>query len=147
MNALLSLVTSIHTQSKLLLDSLTQEKLALDNKSFEELTELAPKKQHIIDQLNSLEQQCAAQCPDKNIDAFIKSSNSSPLKSVWENTQALLKNCKQQNEVNGLLINRHSKINNDILGMLTGNQQQAGQTYNAQGNQTSNNSILNNIEA
>jgi len=34
-----------------------------------------------------------------------------------------------------------------MLTLLTGNQQQSGQTYNAQGNQANSNSILNNIEA
>ena len=147
MNALLSLIKSIQTQSNLLLESLAQEKKALDNKSFDELTELAPIKQQIIERLNALEQQCTTECSNKNIDEFIKNSNDSQLRSTWDNTQTILKNCRQQNEVNGLLINRHSKVNQDILCILSGNQQQPGQTYNAQGNQTSNNSILNNIEA
>jgi len=147
MTALLSLISTMHEYSQQLISCLNEEKNALDKQSYDELAELAPKKQLIIDQLHSIEQQCIDICSDNDISKYIKESGKRSLQTIWDSTQKLLQDCRKKNEVNGLLINRHSIINQDILTLLTGNQQQSGQTYNAQGSQTSSSSILNNIEA
>lgn len=146
MTALLSLISTIHEYSQQLISCLNEEKNALDKQAYDELLELAPKKQIIIDKLHSVEQQCMEICSG-DINKYIEASGKRSLQTIWGSTQKLLKDCRKSNEVNGLLINRHSIINQDILSLLTGNQQQSGQTYNAQGNQANSSSILNNIEA
>ena len=147
MTALLSLISTMHEYSQQLISCLNEEKNALDKQSFDELSVLAPKKQLIIDKLHSVEQQCIDICAGNDISKYIEESGKRSLQTIWESTQKLLQDCRKSNEVNGLLINRHSTINQDMLTLLTGNQQQSGQTYNAQGSQKNSNSILNNIEA
>jgi len=147
MTALLSLISTLHEHSQQLIACLNEEKNALDNQAYDELSALAPKKQLIIDKLNSIEQQCIDACSGNDINKHIKESGKRSLQTIWDSTQKLLQDCRKSNEINGLIINKQSIINQDVLTLLTGNQQQGGQTYNAQGNQTNNNSILNNIEA
>ncbi len=147
MTALLSLISTMHEYSQQLISCLNEEKNALDKQAFDELSELAPKKQLIIDKLRNVEQQCIDICSGNDISKYIESSGKRSLQTIWHSTQELLKDCRRLNEVNGLLINKHSNINQDMLTLLTGNQQQSGQTYNAQGSQANSNSILNNIEA
>jgi len=147
MTALLSLISTLHEHSQQLITCLHEEKNALDNQAYEELAALAPKKQLIIDKLHSIEQQCIDACSGKDISQYIKQSGKRSLQTIWDSTQKLLQDCRKSNEINGLIINKHTVINQDVLTLLTGNLQQAGQTYNAQGNQSNSNSILNNIEA
>ena len=147
MTALLSLISTMHEHSQQLITCLNEEKDALDNQAYDTLSELAPKKQLIIDKLHGIEQQCIDICSGNDISKYIKESGKRSLQTIWDSTQKLLQDCRKLNEINGLIINKHSIINQDVLTLLTGNQQQAGQTYNAQGNQSNNNSILNNIEA
>jgi len=147
MTALLSLISTLHEHSQQLIACLNEEKNALDNQAYDELSALAPKKQLIIDKLNSIEQQCIDACSGNDINKHIKESGKRSLQTIWDSTQKLLQDCRKSNEINGLIINKQSIINQDVLTLLTGNQQQGGQTYNAQGNQTNNKSILNNIEA
>ena len=147
MTALLSLISALHEHSQQLIACLNEEKDALDNQAYDELSALAPKKQLIIDKLSSIEQQCIDACSGNDINKYIKESGKRSLQTIWDSTQKLLQDCRKSNEINGLIINKQSIINQDVLTLLTGNQQQGGQTYNAQGNQTNNNSILNNIEA
>lgn len=137
----------MHEYSQNLIACLNKEKHALDTQDYDVLAGLAPEKQLIIDQLHSIEEECVAVCGDNDISKYISSTGKLSLKTIWDSTQKLLQDCRHQNEVNGLLINRHSHINKDLLMLLTGNQQQNGQTYNSKGNQTGNSSILNKVEA
>jgi len=147
MTALLSLISTMHEHSQQLFACLNEEKNALDNQAYDELSELAPNKQLIIDKLHNIEQQCIEACAGHDVNKYIKNSGKRSLQTIWDSTQKLLQDCRKSNEINGLIIHKHSIMNQDILTLLTGNQQQSGQTYNAQGNQSNNNSILNNIEA
>lgn len=147
MPELLSLISTMHEYSQNLIACLNKEKDALDTQDYDVLSELAPEKQIIIDQLHTIEQECISVCGGINISKYIDTTGKMSLKTIWDSTQKLLKDCRHKNEVNGLLINRHRHINKDMLMLLTGNQQQTGQTYNSKGNQTGNSSILNKIEA
>jgi len=147
MPALLSLISTMHEYSQQLLTCLDTEKNALDKQDYDKLSAMAPEKQSIIDKLHSAELECINICEGSNIGKYINDTGKRSLKTIWDSTQKLLLDCRKKNEVNGLLINRYSLINKDMLTLLTGNQQLTGQTYNSQGTQTGNNSILNNIEA
>lgn len=147
MTALLSLLQNIQNHSQQLLDCLKQEKQSLDNDQLEQLNEISAQKQVLINQLNKLDQQRTANCPDKDFNSFIANSNNSLLINQWDLTLKVISNCQHQNEINGRLLNKRSEINKDILTILTGRNQQADKTYDAQGNQTSNTSLLNGIKA
>ncbi len=147
MTALLSLLQNIQQQSQQLLNCLINEKQALDNNHLEELTELANQKQTLLEKLNQLDKQRVAEAPAKNFNTFIANSKNKKLIAQWNSTRQSIASCQQQNEVNGRLLNKRSQINQDILSILSGQSQSTNETYNAQGNQTSNTSLLSNIKA
>ena len=147
MNALLSLLQSIQLHSQQLLDCLKLEKQSLDNNQIEQLSEIAEQKQVLIDQLQKLDKQRSASCAEKDFNTFITDSNNPALTDQWNITRKTISDCQQQNEVNGRLLKKRSEINQDILTILTGRNQQADQTYDAQGSQTNSASLLNGIKA
>ncbi len=149
LSQLQSQVQALFEQSQLLHDYLLQEKQALDQQDYSQLLEIAPRKQQQVETLQQLEQNCKQLCGSQSIHSRIMQAADRPLIQLWNNTQKLVKNCQQQNDVNGLLIQRSSQINQATLSILTGKspQQEHGQTYNAKGSQHSGNSILNDIKA
>lgn len=149
LSQLQSQVQALFEQSQLLHDCLLQEKQALDQQDYALLLEAAPRKQQQVEILQQLEQNCKQLCGSQSIHSRIMQAADRSLIQLWNNTQKLIKNCQQQNEVNGLLIQRSAQINQATLSILTGTspQQEHGQTYNASGGQDNRNSILNDIQA
>lgn len=149
LSQLQSQVQALFEQSQLLHDYLLQEKQALEQQDYTQLLEIAPRKQQQVETLQQLEQNCKQLCGSQSIHSRIMQAADPSLIQLWNNTQKLVKHCQQQNEVNGLLIQRSSQINQATLCILTGKspQQEHGQTYNAKGSQHSGNSILNDIKA
>jgi len=147
MSTLLSLLQNIQQQNQQLLDCLIREKKSLDKNQLEELVDISNQKQILLEQLNELDKQRAANSCDKNFDAFIIKSNDQQLKAQWKTTRKSIIACQQQNEINGRLINKRSLMNQDILSILSGRNQQSDNTYNAKGNQTSKSSLFNGIKA
>ncbi|VAW63648.1 hypothetical protein MNBD_GAMMA08-733 [hydrothermal vent metagenome] len=147
MTALLSLLQNIQQHSQQLLDFLNQEKRALNNNELQNLNEIAMQKQAIVDQLNQLDKQRESYSSSKNFNQFIKNSNDKSLIKQWDITRNAIASCQKQNEINGRLLNKRSKINQDILTIMTGRDQPADETYNAAGNQTHGTSLLSGIKA
>lgn len=149
LSQLQSQVQALFEQSQLLHDCLLQEKQALDQQDYALLLEIAPRKQQQVETLQQLEQNCKKLCDSQSIHSRIMQTADRSLIQLWNNTQKLIKNCQQQNDVNGLLIQRSSQVNQATLSILTGTspQQEHGQTYNASGSQNKRNSILNDIQA
>jgi len=147
MTDLLSLLQNIQNLSQQLLDCLLLEKQALDNNQLQELTEISNQKQTLLEQLDQLDKRRAANTTDKNFNTFIANSKNQPLIKQWNATRKLIAACQQQNEINGRLLNRRSMVNQDILSILSGRNQQADETYNAHGNQVGNASLFNGIKA
>ncbi len=149
LSQLQSQVQALFEQSQLLHDYLLQEKQSLEQQDYSQLLEIAPRKQQQVETLQQLEQNCKQLCGSQGIHSRIMQTADHSLIQLWNNTQKLIKNCQQQNDVNGLLIQRSSQINQATLGILTGKSplEEHGQTYNAQGSQHSGNSILNDIQA
>ncbi|RDH84721.1 MAG: hypothetical protein DIZ80_04435 [endosymbiont of Galathealinum brachiosum] len=147
MTALLSLLQNIQQTSQQLFDCLKQEKLALDHDQLESLNEISSQKQILLEQLGLLDQQRAASSPGKNFNDFISNSNNQALIKQWDTTRKHIAECQQQNEINGRLISKRSQVNQDILSILSGRNEQASETYNAQGNQTSSASLLGGVKA
>jgi len=145
MTASLSQIQQLNQHSQQLLSCLQLEKQALDQQDYTALSTLAIDKQQFVDQLQHLHQQIQSTYASGTIDSAIANSNDRKLISLWDETQKTIRSCHQQNEVNGLLINRSSQINKDMLSILTG-KKEASSTYNAQGSQTGSNSLLNDIQ-
>ena len=147
MTALLSLLKNIQQHSQQLVNCLKQEKLALNKNQLDKLNEISSEKQLLVDKLNQLDQQRAASSTDKNFNDFIANSNDLQLIKQWDLTRQTISECQRLNEINGRVINKRSQINQDILSILSGRNEQADETYNAQGNQSSNSSLLGGIKA
>jgi len=147
MTALLSLLKNIQQNSQQLVDCLNQEKQALSENQLEKLNVISSEKQALLDKLNRLDQQRAASSTDNNFNDFIANSNDLQLIKQWDLTRQTISECQKLNEVNGRLINKRSQINQDIISILSGRNEQADETYNAQGNQSSNSSLLGGIKA
>jgi len=147
MSALLSLLENIQKHSQQLLVCLNLEKKALDNNQLDALAEISNQKQTLLEQLDQLDKQRAANSCDKNFDTFIINSKDPHLKLQWKSTRKYIVACQQQNEINGRLINKRSLINQDVLSILSGRNQQTNETYNAKGNQSNNTSLFTGIKA
>ena len=147
MNTLLSLLQTIEQHSQTLLDCLKLEKKALEKNEFKQLNELTNKKQGMLDLLQQLDKQRATHSNGDDFNAYIANSKNQALITQWDKSRKLLTQCQQRNEVNGRLLNRYSQMNHDLLSMLTGNNQQSAQTYNAQGNQNTNTSLFDGVSA
>jgi flagellar biosynthesis/type III secretory pathway chaperone len=147
MTALLSLLKNIQQQSQLLLECLKQEKHALDNNQLENLDSIANQKLPLLEKLEQLDKQRIANSVKDDFDNYINTSNNPTLISQWQTTRLALSACRQQNEVNGRLIRKRSQINQDILSVLSGRDQTADETYNAQGNQVASASLLSGVKA
>jgi len=147
MTDLPSLLQNIQNFSQQLLDCLKLEKQMLDNNQLQELTEISNQKQTLLEQLNQLDKLRAATAAGKNFNAFITDSKNQPLIKQWNSTRKIIAACQQQNEINGRLLHKRSLINQDILCILSGRDQQADETYNAHGNQVGSASLFNGIKA
>lgn len=147
MTALLSLLKNIQQHSQLLINCLKQEKQALTDNQLDKLIQIASEKQMLLDQLNQLDKQRAASSTNENFNDFIADSDNQPLIKQWDLTRQSISECQQRNEINGRLINKRSQINQDILSILSGRNEQADETYNSKGNQSSHSSLLGGIKA
>jgi flagellar biosynthesis protein FlgN len=147
MTALLSLLQKIQLHSQQLLDCLKQEKLVLDGNQLDKLNDISSNKQILLDQLEQLDKQRAANSTNENFNNFIARSNDKTLIHQWQLTRQSIIDCQQQNEINGRLLNKCSQINHDILSIFSGRNQQADETYDATGNQTGNASLFNGVKA
>ncbi len=146
MTQLLSLLDDIKESSQQLLDCLTAEKKALDDRDYEELIPLTQTKQQLLNKLEELELQRKVITPEQGISEYLTTNNNPSLMSQWNNTRNLIAQCQQQNEINGRLLNRQSKLCNETIALMTGKPLDSHQVYAADGSQTKNTQLLNNIE-
>ena len=147
MTALLSLLESIQQYSQKLHDCLIQEKQALDASQYEHLCELASEKQTLVDQLQALDKQRVSNSPDADFNSFIANSDDPTLIRQWTHTQKIIRLCQQQNEVNGRLLYKRNKLNQETIAILSGRDKQTSQTYDEKGGQINSNSLLDGIKA
>lgn len=146
MTTLLSLLQLIEKHSQQLHECLLQEKQALEASQYERLCELSTEKQTLVDQLQGLDSQREAFAPDEGFNTYIENSANSSLIGQWDKTREVIRLCQQQNEVNGRLLFKRNKLNQETLAILSGRDKPASQTYNAQGGQAQNNSLLTGIK-
>lgn len=147
MSYLLSLLKDIQKDSQQLFNCLQQEKQALDDNQLDKLNDIAAQKQALITHLSELDKQRIANSPTENFNQFIAETRDNVLIKQWKLTRESIANCQKQNEVNGRILNKRTLINKDILSLLTGRELPSETTYDAQGSQSNQSSILNGIKA
>lgn len=147
METLLSLLKSIQHDSQQLLDCLNQEKKLLDSNQLDNLSSVSNKKQQLLMQLNQLDNRRSTFSNSANFNQFIARSKNAELISQWKVSRKIMSACKKQNNINGKIIARHQRLNQDILSIITGRNQTEDKIYNAKGTQTRRNSLLNEIKA
>ncbi len=147
MKNLLSLLSKIQIHSQLLLDCLNLEKQALDTNTLDGLNDIAEKKTILFKELESLNKQRKENSSDKDFNQYLLNTKDQKLINQWSICEKIISACKKQNEINGRIINRYSQSNQDVLSIITGRKQSKDDTYNSQGNQTRNTSLLNDIKA
>ncbi len=147
MENFLSLLSKIQKHSQLLLDCLNLEKQALDTNTLDGLNDIADKKIILFKELESLNIQRKENSSDKDFNQYLLNTKDKKLISQWSTCEKIISACKKQNEINGRIINRYSQSNQDVLSIITGRKQSKDDTYNSQGSQTRNTSLLNDIKA
>jgi flagellar biosynthesis/type III secretory pathway chaperone len=127
------LLTHIEQTCQTLLACLEEEFRALGARKFETVMSLAQDKQTLLQQLDELDQQ-------------VHTLTNVRQHKRWPALRDLLQKCREQNEANGLLLNRSFQLTRETLGILTGRPQQ-NTVYSPSGLQQSAGSLLENVRA
>lgn len=140
------ILDQIETLSAELLQCLTQEHEALNQNQLDQLVTLSEQKQLLVTQLNHLDQQRLSICNQNDFMTYLNDLDSS-LVSHWQLVTESIQKCQQQNEINGLILNRRNLLARETLEIFTGNKADNNHTYGADGLQTGNSSMVTNVEA
>lgn len=140
------ILNQIAASSSDLLQCLIKEHDALSLNQLDKLIPLSEQKQQLVAILDQLDQQRLSVCTRSNFIAYLNNIDSK-LASNWRSVTKSIKKCKQQNEVNGRLLNRRNSLARETLEIFTGRKPNSSNTYGADGLQTSNTSIVTNLEA
>ena len=143
-----SLLENIQNLSGTLHNCLRNENQALTGKDYQALLTVAEEKQQLIDRLNELDQQRERYCAEREFGAFLnKLDNSQQLSGIWEKVRQTVKQCRDQNEINGRLLQRQNRITRETMELLTGRTPSSDTTYGPNGMTKGNNSMLSDVEA
>ena len=140
------ILEQIAASSSDLLQCLIKEHDALSLNQLDKLIPLSEQKQQLVATLDQLDQQRQNACAKSNFIDYLNNIDSK-LASKWRSVTKSIKKCKQQNEVNGRLLNRRNSLSREMLEIFTGRKLDSSNTYGANGLQTSNSSIVTNLEA
>jgi len=142
-------LTRIATFSEQLKNILAEEFETLQQQNFDQLMSLTSKKQTLLTELETLEQQrlklSSAFASFK--DYLLQQTNSKGLLKQWDVIRQQLKECREQNEINGRLLQKKQQLSSEMLGLLSGKQDHSPATYEADGTQQKHASILGNTRA
>lgn len=144
------ILTHIATFSEQLKNILHKEFETLNQQNFDQLMSLTSKKQSLLAELEAFEQQrlqLSSAYASFN-DYLLQQADSKELLKQWEMIRQQLKDCREQNEINGRLLQKKQQLSSEMLGLLSGNQQDnSPATYEADGTQQKPASILGNTQA
>jgi flagellar biosynthesis/type III secretory pathway chaperone len=141
-----NILDKINDLSTQLYQCLVKEHDALSTDKIEKLIPLSEQKQALITQLDELDKQRLSLSEKKDFILFLKSIDAR-LVSDWEATKKSVKKCKQQNEINGLFLQRKNIIAKETLELFTGRKPDADTTYGADGQTNKSNSLVTNVKA
>ena len=140
------ILDQIAASSADLLQCLIKEHDALSLNQLDKLIPLSEQKQQLVNTLDQLDQQRQNICAKSDFIAYLNNLDSK-LSSHWRLVTKSIEKCKQQNEVNGRLLNRRNSLARETLEIITGRQLDSSNTYGANGQQTNSTSIVTNLEA
>lgn len=113
-----------------LLELLSREHLALTQRNTEQLEKIINDKSVILSQLNQSAitrsqwvnhfKQASQSQPQAITDTFTAVAQKAGLAKQWETLQALFKQCKMANEINGKTMTRSQATNERLLSILRG---------------------------
>lgn len=145
--ATISPITSLreeHTAITLLLELLKQEQLQLVAADIDGLNQLTPHKAALLTQLSVLASQrhialgaCGFPSREEGMDAWLPTCDDASAAPLWTETLAMMREAKEMNRLNGMLINKHLVHTQGALNSLRP-PAQSGNFYGANGQTTSN---------
>ena len=143
------ILTDIATFSEQLEQILRQEYETLNQQDFDQLMELTRQKQKLVEQLDNLDKQRQQlSSGHESFKSYLQSlSDGSQLTKQWHVIRQKLKQCREQNEVNGRLLQKKQQLSAEMLNLLSGNKDAAPATYEADGTQQKSGSILGDTQA
>ena len=141
-----NILEQINDLSRQLYQCLVKEHDALSLNKLDKLIPISEQKQILVTQLDELDKQRTALSESKNFELFLKSIDAR-LVSYWEAAKKSVKKCQQQNEINGLLLQRRNAIAKETLEIFTGRKLTTETTYGPDGLTNSSNSLVTNVKA
>ena len=133
--------------SKQLILCLDSENACLIARKYAQLIDIAEQKQQLINALGELDKQRDEFASTEHFTAYLRAGSDAQLDRLWQAIQANVRQCASKNEVNGRLLQRHSRITRETMEILTGRNISSSKTYDANGMPSTQGSLLPNIEA
>ncbi len=141
-----NLLEQINDLSRQLYQCLVKEHDALSINKTDKLIPISEQKQALLTQLDELDKQRLLLSGKKDFMLFLKSIDAR-LVGYWEAARKSAKKCQQQNEINGLLLQRRNTIARETLEIFTGRKLTTETTYGPDGLTNSSNSMVTNVKA
>lgn len=127
---------------------LDRENACLIARKYEQLMDIAEQKQQLVNELDLLDKQREGFVPAAGrFEHILETSGNAQLGKLWAGIQSNIRQCASKNEVNGRLLQRHSRLTRETMEILTGRRISSEKTYDARGRTTAQGSLLPNIEA
>ena len=113
---------------------LQNELKALNDKQYESLIMIAQEKQQLVERLDMLDNQRKQFDSSKNFsDYLIQQDRSGKLAGQWVSIRDTIKECQQQNIVNGRLLQRYHRLSQETINLLSGRTANTDTTYGPNG--------------
>ncbi|MCW9023747.1 MAG: flagellar protein FlgN [Gammaproteobacteria bacterium] len=145
--ALKSILSNITHSLQKLEQTLADEFTALSNDDFEQIQQTAQDKNTVFETLEKLEQQRQQHLADAGLDlnstgvmAYLDRQTAnikSEMSQSWEQIEVLTQHCRQQNAVNGIILEKNRRRIEKALSILKGQITDTHATYSANGKATS----------
>ncbi len=128
---------------------LKQEFETLEQQDFDQLMALTSQKQKLVEQLDALEKQRQQLSAGHESfkDYLQQQVEAKDLRKQWNIIRQKLQQCREQNEINGRLLQKKQQLSGEMLDLLSGKQNNAPATYEADGTQQKSGSILGDTQA
>lgn len=125
---------AIEQNTDQLLACLIKELEVLNTHNYNDLVDIANEKQTLVQMLDDLDKNRQALSPAENYNQYLQQmDNSGRLLNEWKQLLDKIKQCNQQNEINGRLINRMNQISRETLDLITGHNSNSDVTYSPEG--------------
>lgn len=138
-----SVLQDIGQSTEDLLRCLHSELKALNDKQYETLIEIAQQKQQLVERLDMLDNQRKQFDSSKNFSGYLlRQDPTGKLAQDWDSTRDNIKQCQQQNIVNGRLLQRYHRLSQETIKLLSGQSLNSDTTYGPNGLKQGQGSLL-----